>query len=127
MGQPCSVYEVANRIDAWQVGLHLFVDAHTASLVVQPLLHQVFKPACVGTAADRHEHVLGWETLLTLLRAGNDLFLTSLLFESLNFSSRDDSNAPLGQNTYKQATHLFIDGGKDVGQHLQDGDFRAEA
>src|SRR5438105_299 len=118
MGQPCAVYEVANRIDTWQVGLHLLIDAHTASLVVQSQFHQVFKSACVGTATDRHEHVLGGETLLPLLCAGNDLFLASLLFESLNLSSCDDSNAALGQNTHKQAAHLFIDRGKDVGQHL---------
>src|SRR5436305_15058580 len=121
MSQPCPVYKVANRIYTWQVGLHLLVDAHTASLVVQSLLHQVLKPTGVGTATDCHQHILGREILLPLLCAGNDLFLALLLFESLNLSSCDDSNAALGQNTHKRTAHLFIDGGKDIGQHLQDG------
>src|SRR5436305_14753875 len=101
MGQPCAMYEVANRIDARQVRLHLLIAAHTPALVVQSLLHQVLKPAVVGTAADRHQHVLGRETLLPLLCAGNDLFLASLLFNSLNLRSRDDSNTALSQNTSK--------------------------
>src|SRR6266487_1577202 len=42
-------------------------------IVRQSLLHESFQSTGIGTAANRHEHILATETLFPIGRAGDDL------------------------------------------------------
>src|SRR5579875_774040 len=70
--QASAMHQVANSVDARQIGLHLLIGAHAPAIIIQALLHQFLQAAGVGAAADRHQDILAGEALLAFLRAGYD-------------------------------------------------------
>ena len=73
MGQASTVNQVANRVDAREIGLHLFIDAHASTVVIQPLLHQLLEAAGVSPAANRHQHIFAGEGLFTFVGLGQNV------------------------------------------------------
>ena len=122
MGQPSAVYEVADGIDAREVGFHLLVDAHPPTLVIESLVHEAFEAAGVGAAAHGHQHIFGAESLWPFFGAGLHFFQIPIVCQGFHFCSGDDVDAALRQYAHEQAAHLFVNGSQDVWQHFDNSD-----
>src|SRR5690349_4377682 len=109
------MYQIANSINTWQIGFHLLIDAHASSVAIESLLHQHFQATSIGTTADRHQDILTNEALLILARPGNNLFLLTLVFDTLYFRTCNDVNAALFKDAYKQSAHLFVNRCQNIG------------
>src|SRR5450755_538164 len=126
MGQTRAVDQVADGVDAGQVCLHLIIDAHATAIVVEALLHQLLQAARIGTATNRHQHVLGVEALLALLRLRDDLLLLTIVRNGFYARVSDDLDAAFRQNPDQQTPYLLVERCQHGGQHLQNRDLCAQ-
>ncbi len=119
------MHQVADGIDARQVRLHLLVDAHAATVVLEPLLHELLESARVGTPTYRHQHVLPAEALFPLWCAGYHLLKVALIGNGLHPGIRGNGDATLAERTHEEIAYLVIHWNKNVGQHFDNRDLRA--
>src|SRR5207248_6854155 len=101
VGQPGSVHQITDGIDAGEVSLHLLIDAHTPTVVVESLLHQLIQPAGVGPAAHRYQDVFAAEGLFPFICLSSDLFHLAIVSDRLDLRSRNDINTAPAEDAHE--------------------------